>query len=233
MDSEWHIRRQIVEFSKRIYDKGYVAATDGNVSHRLTGDRVLVTPSGSCLGELQPNDLVCVSLAGHSASGPRKPTSELALHLSVYGIRPDVNAVVHAHPPIANAFSFAGQTLDQCVIPEVVQGFGVIPTTEYATPSSEESARVVRELVKEYDALLLQRHGSVTVGPNLREAFFKLDKLEHAARITLAARQLGAVIPLSTDELRRLGAVRERLGLGSAQDIYTACALRNPQPAQR
>lgn len=223
MDSEWHIRRQVVEFSKRIYDRGFVAASDGNVSHRLSGDRVLVTPGGFCLGELQLNDLVCVNLAGRFLSGQHKPTSELGLHLAVYRIRTDVNAVVHAHPPIANAFSFAGQTLDQCVIPEVVLGFGVIPTTEYATPSSEEGPCVVQKLIRDHDALLLQRHGSLTVGPDLRDAYFKLDKLEHAARITLAARQLGTVIPLSADELARLGAVRERLGIGSAQDVYEAC----------
>lgn len=223
MDNEWDIRRQMAEICRRIYDKGYVAATDGNVSHRLTGDRVLVTPGGFSLGELQPNDLVCVGLGGHFLSGQQKATSELALHLVVYKVRVDVNAVVHAHPPIANAFSFAGQTLDPCVIPEVVSGFGVIPTTEYATPSSEEGPRVIQELIRDHDALLLQRHGSLTVGPDLRDAYFKLDKLEHAARITLAARQLGTVIPLSPGELQRLGAARERLGIGSAQEIIEAC----------
>jgi L-fuculose-phosphate aldolase len=228
MNNEWDIRRQIVAISKRVYDRGYVAASDGNVSHRLAGDRVLVTPSGSCLGELQPNDLACVGLAGQSLGGRQRPTSELPLHLAVYAMRPDVSAIVHAHPPIANAFSFAGQKLDQCVIPEVVLGFGAIPTTPYATPSSEEGPRVIGELIRDYDALLLERHGSLTVGANLRDAFFKLDKLEHAARTTLAARQLGAVIPLSQDELQRLGEVRERMGLGSAHELFEICARRSP-----
>lgn len=231
MDSEWHIRRQLVEISKQIYDRGYAAASDGNVSHRLTGDRVLVTPGGFCLGELQPSDLVCVNMAGHCFSGRNRPTSELPLHLAVYAIRSDVNAVVHAHPPIANAFSFAGQTLDQCVIPEVVLGFGAIPTSAYATPSSEEGPRVIQELIREHDAILLQRHGSLTVGPSLRDAYFKLEKVEHAAQITLAARQLGTVIPLSADELQRLAAVRERLGIGSAQDVYDACGYNRPPVA--
>lgn len=224
MDSEWHIRRQIVDISKRVYERGFVAATDGNVSGRLSGGRVLVTPGGSCLGELEPTDLACVDMSGRFLGGRGKPTSELSLHLTVYAMRPDVDAVVHAHPPIANAFSFAGQTLEQCVIPEVVAGFGTIPTTEYATPSTEESARVIRDLIGDHDAILLQRHGSLTVGPDLRDAFFKLDKLEHAAQITLAARQLGVVIPLSPDELRRLGEMRERLGIGPAQEIYDACS---------
>jgi L-fuculose-phosphate aldolase len=219
MDSEQQIRRQIVETSKRVYDKGYVAASDGNVSHRLGDERVLVTPGGFCLGDLQPDDLVCVTMNGRLTRGRHKATSELALHLAVYAARPDVKAVVHAHPPIANAFSFAGQTLDQCVIPEVVLGFGAIPTTEYATPSSDEGPRVIAELIRDFDAILLQRHGSLTVGPDLRDAYLKLDKLEHAAVTTLAARQLGAVIPLSPDELRRLGEVGERLGLGPARRI--------------
>lgn len=224
MNSEWQVRRQIVDISKRVYDRGFVAATDGNVSHRLSGDRVMVTPSGSCLGELDPTDLACVSLSGRFLDGRSKPTSELALHLTVYAMRPDVEAIIHAHPPIANAFSFAGQTLEQCVIPEVVAGFGTIPTTEYATPSTEESAHVIRALIRNHDAILLQRHGSLTVGPNLRDAFFKLDKLEHAAQITLAARQLGAVIPMSQDELRRLGEMRERLGGRPAHELIAACA---------
>ena len=229
MDSEWHIRRQIVEFARRTHDKGFVAATDGNVSHRLHGDRILVTPSGHSLGELEPRDLVCVDLAGRFLSGAHRPTSELALHLTVYQSRADVNAALHAHPPIANAFSFAGQTLDQCVIPEVVIGFGTIPTTAYATPSSEEGAQVIRELIKDHDGLLLQRHGSLTVGATLRDAYYKLEKIEHAAVITLAARQLGHVIPLSPDEIRRLAAVSERYGWAQGPSVLQACGVLNSQ----
>jgi L-fuculose-phosphate aldolase len=225
MDSEWHIRRQIVEFAKRTYDKGFVAATDGNVSHRVSGDRILVTPSGSCLGELQPGDMVCVDVTGRFLSGSHKPTSELALHLAVYQTRPDVSAVLHAHPPIANAFTFAGESLDQCVIPEVVLGFGTIPTTAYATPSSDEGPQVIRDLIKDHDGLLLQRHGSLTVGATLRDAYYKLEKIEHAAVITLAARQLGHVIPLSPDEIRRLAAVSERYGWGPGRNVFRACGL--------
>ena len=227
MDSEWHIRREMVEFGQRIYAKGLVAATDGNLSHRLSGDRLLITPSGSCLGELQPTDLAVVDAAGRILSGPRRPTSELPLHLTAYRVRPDICAVVHAHPPIANAFSFAGESLEQCVIPEVVVGFGTIPTTPYATPSSEEGARVITELIRDHDGLILQRHGTVTVGNCLRDAYFKLEKIEHAAHITLMARLLGRVIPLSTDELRRLGQASERMGWGPAERIVSACGIKN------
>lgn len=229
MDSEWHIRKVMVEIGKRVYGKGFVAATDGNLSHRISGDRVLISPSGFCLGEMQPTDLAVVDLAGRFLTGPHKPTSELPLHLTAYRVRPDINAVVHAHPPTANAFSFAGESLEQCVIPEVVIGFGTIPTTRYATPSCEEGAEVITELIRDHDGLVLQRHGTVTVGLNLRDAYFKLEKIEHAAQITLMARLLGKVIPLSEDELRRLGQVSERMGWGPAEQIHKACNA-NPPP---
>ena len=229
MDSEWHIRRQMVAIGKRVYDKGLVAATDGNLSHRLAGDRVLISPSGFCLGEMQPTDLVVVDLAGRHLTGPHTPTSELPLHLTAYRIRPEISAVVHAHPPTANAFSFAGESLEQCVIPEVVVGFGTIPTTAYATPSSEEGAQVISDLIRDHDGLILQRHGVVTVGKCLRDAYYKLEKIEHAAHITLMARLLGKVIPLSENELHRLGQVSERLGCGPAGAIYDACKVNPPQ----
>ena len=228
MDSEWHIRKEMIEVGKRVYDKGFVAATDGNLSHRLSGDRVLITPSGFCLGEMQPTDLAVVNMTGRLLTAPHQPTSELPLHLTAYRNRPDINAVVHAHPPTANAFSFAGESLEQCVIPEVVVGFGTIPTTAYATPSSDEGARVIAELIRDHDGLILQRHGTVTVGGCLRDAYFKLEKIEHAAHITLLARLLGKVIPLSEDELRRLGQVSERMGWGSAEGIYQACKVNPP-----
>ena len=113
MDSEWHIRKEMIEIGKRVYDKGFVAATDGNLSHRLSGDRVLITPSGFCLGEMQPTDLAVVNMTGRLLTAPHQPTSELPLHLTAYRNRPDINAVVHAHPPTANAFSFAGESLEQ------------------------------------------------------------------------------------------------------------------------
>jgi len=228
MDNEWHIRRQMVAIGKRVYDKGFVAATDGNLSQRLTGDRVLISPSGFCLGEMQPTDLVAVDMTGRHLTGPHKPTSELPLHLAAYGLRPDIQAIVHAHPPTANAFSFAGESLEQCVIPEVVVGFGTIPTTAYGTPSCEEGAQVISELIRDHDGLILQRHGTVTVGKCLRDAYFKLEKIEHAAHVTLMARLLGKVIPLSEDELRRLGQTSERLGWGPASAIYNACKVNPP-----
>lgn len=206
-----------------MHERQYVAATDGNLSARLTGDRILVTPSGACLGELAPQDLVSVSLRGDFLSGRGRPTSELAVHLAVYVARADVHAVVHAHPPYANAFSYAGKSLDGCVFPEVVIGLGHIPTSDYATPASAEGAEAIRSLIATHDAILLQRHGSLTVGGSLRDAYLKLEKLEHTAKVLFLARQLGAVVSLSADEVNRLADVAGHYGWRSAEDVRRQC----------
>jgi L-fuculose-phosphate aldolase len=227
MDSEWRARRLIVQYARRMYERGLVAATDGNISARLAGDRLLVTPSGCCLGELAPDELLITDGKGRALSGRGRPTSESAIHAAVYAVRSDVHAVVHAHPPYANAFSFAGRELDACVIPEVVVGLGRVPTTPYATPSSPEGAAVVSELIRRHDALLLQRHGSVTVGADVRDAFLKLEKLEHAAQVLFLARQLGPVTPLSADELARLSGVAAHYGWRPPGFVQGQC----PPPA--
>jgi L-fuculose-phosphate aldolase len=227
MSSDWPLRREIVEIARRVWERGYVAASDGNISARTTGGQLLITASGTTFADLTPDDVVQVTTEGRVIGGRRKPSSEMLLHLEVYRQRSDVSAVVHAHPPIATAFSFAGQSLEECVIPEVVAIFGTIPTTRYATPSTDEGPQVIREFIREHDALILQRHGSLTVGRTLREAYYKLEKLEHSAQVMLAARQLGRVIPMSTDELTRLARVRERLGLGPAEDVFRHCPPRD------
>jgi L-fuculose-phosphate aldolase len=137
----------------------------------------------------------------------------MPLHLAVYETRPDVRAVIHAHPPIATAFSIAGVPLDECVIPEVVVSLGAIPTTEYASPSSPEGAEVIRRHIGECDALILARHGAVTVAEDVMRAYYKIEKLEYTAQVVLAARQLGRVQTLSPDEVKKLMALRERFGL--------------------
>ncbi|RMF78206.1 MAG: class II aldolase/adducin family protein [Planctomycetota bacterium] len=221
--TDFNARRAVVEFARRTYEKGLVAATDGNLSHRIARDRVLVTPSGFCLGEIGPDDLCVVSLDGRNVAGAHEPTSETPMHLEVYRRRPDVQAVVHAHPPITNAFSFAGQELDPCVIPEVVVSLGRVPTAPYSTPSCEEGPAAIRDLIRGHDAIILARHGTLTVGKTMREAYYRTEKLEHAAEVLFAARQLGPIQPLSADELRRLADVCERHGWRKREFIYRAC----------
>lgn len=155
------------------------------------------------------------------------------MHLAVYAKRPDVNAVIHAHPPITTALTVAGVELAQCVIPEVVITMGRIPTADYATPCTEEGAEVVRRMIRETDAIILDRHGSLTVGETLEAAYFKLEKLEHAAHVTATAKMLGQVKVLPEGEVQKLVALRQKLGVKSRAnpcDSCRACAVDPPLP---
>ena len=202
---ERDFRQALVEVCARMYSRGTIVALDGNVSCRLPHGTFLTTPKGVCKGDLAPEMLVIVDAKGKSVSGG-EPTSELKLHLEVYKQRPDVEAVVHGHPPLATAFSVAGVPLAGCIIPEVVLTLGEqIPVAAYGTPSTEELPQSISELVKHHDAILLDRHGSVTVGKTVWDAYFKLEKLEYAAQVTLTSKQLtGRVRTLDPGELGRL-----------------------------
>ena len=212
MLSEFQTRREIVEIGRRLWERGYVAANDGNISARV-GDRIVVTPTGLSKGFLKPDDMVVVSMSGDKLSGGADPTSELPMHLAVYGARADVNAVVHAHPPKATGFAVAGVPLAQCVLPEVILSLGEVPLAGYATPSTEEVARAVAEFIPKHNAILLSNHGALTLGPDLTAAYYRMETVEHFAEITLAARALGGPSPLSSDDVRKLLSVREKLGL--------------------
>ncbi len=230
---EWRLRREMVSVAKRIDERRLVAASDGNISVRIGGGRfgtgrILITPSGIALGSLRPQDIVMIDHKGRLLSGDLKKSSEYRLHLMVYEVRCDVQAVIHAHPPVANAFTFAGVPLDPCIVPEVVATLGRIPTSDYGTPATDEGATVARELIAEHDAIMLQRHGSVTVGESLVSAYHKLEKLEHTAEVLLAAYQLGGPKKLSQEEIEKLGKLREDLGIGAASDVLRAC-----RPADR
>ncbi len=202
--NDWRIRREIIEIGKLLYERGLSAATDGNISFRIAEDRILITASGTCLGELEPTDIIYADLSGNKLSGDGNVSSETPMHLAIYNCRADVKAVVHAHPPIATGFTIAGISLAGCVIPEIVMTMGEVPTTRYATPSTAEGASVVKELITNHDALLLDRHGAITIGRTLQEAFYKMEKIEYAAKVTLTARQLGNTRNLTAEELERL-----------------------------
>ncbi len=207
--TEAQAREEIVRVCRLLWKRGYVAATDGNVSVRLGPDRMLATPSGLSKGFLREDQLVLTDLSGvlaspaPSAAGLR-PSSELRMHCAVYRERPDVLAVVHAHPPVATACTVAGVSLMQPVLPEVLVTLGGVPTAQYARPSSAEGAVVVRELIRGHDALLLDHHGTLTVGRSAFEAYLKLEKVEHAALVLLGARQLGGVRELAPEEAEAL-----------------------------
>lgn len=207
------LRREIVEVGRRVYNRGYVAANDGNISARLDRGRVLITPSGVSKGFMKPEDLIVVDLAGKVLEGRKKPSSELLMHLRIYQERPDVNGVVHAHPPYATGFAVAGIPLTQCVLPEVIVSLGGIPLAEYGTPGTEELFKPVLKYIKDYDAFLLANHGALSIGPSVMAAYFKMETLEHFAQIATVAIQLGGLKTLGEAEVRELIALRQNFGI--------------------
>ncbi|MFC1735680.1 class II aldolase/adducin family protein [Candidatus Hydrogenedentota bacterium] len=213
MATERELRKDICEIGRLMAEKDLVVATDGNISVKLGPNRFLATPSGLAKGRLTPDDLIVVDAQGSKVSGRRKPTSEIKMHMIAYEQRPDVGAAIHAHPPTATAFTIAGVTLAQCVIPEVVFTLGVIPTSDYATPGTGETAEVVRDLVSKCDAMLLDRHGTLTIGPDIWDAYKKLEKVEHCAQVTMMARLLGNVKTLDPKQVGELKKVREMFNL--------------------
>jgi L-fuculose-phosphate aldolase len=227
--SEHELRREMIRVGRLMWERGYVAATDGNLSVRAGANRLLVTASGVSKGFLSDEDLVVISLDGKPVSSYRGrdsgPSSEIAMHLEVYRQRPDVNAVVHAHPPLSTAFSIAGVSLARCVIPEVIVTLGGIPTAEYATPGTSEVPGSIQEAIRDYDALILAHHGSLTVGDTLWEAYLRLEKVEHTAEITLAAQQLGQVNTLSPQAVEKLTEKRRELLQRQGRDLCEGCTV--------
>jgi L-fuculose-phosphate aldolase len=210
--NESQLREAICEVGRRMYARGLVAATDGNISVLLEPGVYLCTPSGVSKGFMHPADLLLADAEGNRLAGSGKVTSEFFTHLAAYEERPDIAAVCHAHPPVATGFTLAGKSLSECVLPEVVMTIGGIPTTPYATPGTREGNEVVRDLIRQCDAVMLDRHGAVTVGPDLFDAYFKLEKLEHAAESLLVAHQLGGPALLDAEDVRKLGLAREAYG---------------------
>ena len=210
----------ILQAGRRMYDRGYVAANDGNISVRLSDERLLVTPSGLSKGFLRQSDLVVTDMQGERISGKLKPTSEIKMHLKAYELREDVGAVVHAHPPYATAFAVAGIPLSGCILPEVIVSLGSIPLASYGTPSTEEIPRSIESVVIKSDAFLLKNHGVMTVGPDVLNAYHKLETVEHFAKISFIARHLGPVSSLARDEVAKLFDLRQQMGITGA---YPGC----------
>jgi L-fuculose-phosphate aldolase len=202
--NERHLRRQIVEVHRRIYDLGFSVANDGNTSVRTERDRILITPRGRNKAKLSPSDIVTIDLDGTAVGGSYKPSSEIFIHLGIYRTRPDVRAIIHAHPPYAVACTLAGVSLEEYILPELILSLGKIPTTPYVTPATAESGKVVSECIKNHDALIMDRHGSITVGVSLEDALVKLERIEHAAKIVAIGRSMGTLTPLPKPEGDRL-----------------------------
>ena len=196
--------REIVQVGRRLYERGLVGGGEGNISVRLDAARVLATPSGVSKGFLDPAALVVTDMQGKQLTGEGRPSSELKMHLRIYGLRPDVQAVVHAHPPTATGFAIAGLSFDECVVPEIIATLGRVPLVPYATPSTEEVPDRIVPYVASHDALLLANHGAVTYGSNLEGAINAMESIEQAARSMLVAHLLGRVNRLSREDVDRL-----------------------------
>ena len=210
---EAKLRQEMVDIFKLMYQHRYIVAGDGNVTCKLSDKEILITPSGVPKGYMKPEDMVIMDYEGNKlCRNPFKPSTERRVHLEVYRVRPDVEAVCHAHPRHCIAFSLAGETLAQCMLPEVVITLGSIPTTKYVTPTSADGPLAVSGLIKDYNAIILNRHGSVTVGNTLMEAYNRLETIEHTAEITSIAKKLGPIEPLPKEEVAKLMAIGHSFG---------------------
>jgi L-fuculose-phosphate aldolase len=212
---EEQLRAEIVEVGRRMDARGYVASNDGNISTRLDKDRLLTTPKSVPKGYMTPDMMVIVDFEGKKVAGDRDPSSELPMHLEIYRNRPDVNAVVHAHPPTATGFATAGVPLTRAVLAEVVTTLGSIPIAEYGTPSTAELPAAVRKYIKAHDGMLLANHGAVTCGTNVMSAYYKMETIEHFAKISLVARLLGGENLISREEVERLQGLRGMYGIAA------------------
>jgi L-fuculose-phosphate aldolase len=192
----------IIHVGRRMYERGYVAANDGNVSVRISQDRVLATPTGMSKGFMARSDLVVVDMTGRKVSGKREPTSEVKMHLRAYELRDD-----------ATAYAVAGIPLEECILPEVILTLGSVPLAHYGTPSTEEVPKSIEGVVMRSDAFLLKNHGVMTVGPDVLGAYHKMETVEHFAHISFIAGQLGRVKPLTREEVDKLMNLREHLGI--------------------
>lgn len=198
------VRRQIVDVCRRLYERGLIAGQDGNVSVRLAPDRILVTPAGMSKVDVGSADLVELSLAGKPVRGAHRASSEVLVHLRVYQRRPDVQAVVHAHPPTATGFAVAGEGFSDCVLPELIYQLGHVPLVPYATPGTDALADQFEPWLATHNAFLMANHGALTLGSSLVIAHQRMESLEHAAKILLTARLLGRVTELTHAQVHAL-----------------------------
>jgi L-fuculose-phosphate aldolase len=202
--TERKYRQEIVRYGRMLHERCFVAAMDGNLSVRLKNDRVLVTPTCLSKGAMEPADMVVVNMEGRRVAGRRNVTSEIGMHLLIYSLRPDVQAIVHAHPPTATGFAAAGVALTEPLVCEVVMGLGCIPLARYGTPGTSELTQTLEPYVPNYDAILMSNHGVVTYGDTLEHAYMKMETVEHFAQIALVTHLLGRQQPLKDVEIEKL-----------------------------
>jgi L-fuculose-phosphate aldolase len=233
--SEEEYRADLVDICHRVYQKGWVAMNDGNVSIRLDNNRILCTPTAVSKGLIGLDDIIVCDLDGNKLCGKRECTSEIAMHNTIYSIRSDVQSVVHAHPPVATGFASAGRALDKALLPEVIIQLGAVPLASYGLPGTPALSEGMLPFIPHYDALLLENHGCTTFGRDVWEAFFRMEMVEHFARITFVAEMLGGARALPREEVEKLFAARRRYNVNSRAAMQpgmplVAEDLFEPQP---
>jgi len=225
LKSEREYRQDIVDIGKLVYEKGWVAANDGNISFRLDGNKILCTCTGISKGMMTVDDLIICDLEGNKIEGSRERTSEIAMHLTIYQMRPDVHSVLHAHPPVATGFAVAGRPLTLALLPEVIIGLGCVPLAEYGLPGTPALTEGMLPYIPKYDAILMGNHGCVCYGEDVQKAFFKMETVEHFARIALVAEMLGGPKILPKQEVDKLFDSRTRYGVKSHTVMEPGCPV--------
>jgi L-fuculose-phosphate aldolase len=221
MINEFQIKQQMCEIGRRVYARGFAAANDGNITYRVNQREIFCTPTMVCKGFLKPDDICTVDYEGKQLAGKRKRTSEVMLHLAVYKNRPDVQAVVHCHPPHATAFAVAHEPIPKCILPEVEVFLGEVPVARYETPGDHRFASTILPFVKNCNTIILANHGTVTFGPDLEKAYWNSEIIDAYCKILILAKQLGPVNYFSEGKTRELLALKKRLG-------YDDPRLQNP-----
>lgn len=222
--SEWKLREEMCEVGRRVYNKGFAAANDGNISYRLGEDRVLCTPTRVSKGFMKPDDLCIVDMDGKQVSGKRKRSSEILLHLAIMKARPDVKSCVHCHPPHATAFAVAHEPIPKCTMPEFEVFLGEVAITPYETPGGQAFADTVVPYVKDTDVIILANHGTITAGSDLMDAYFKTEIIDAYCRILILTKQLGRVNYYSDDKAAELLKLKPLLGI---RDVRLERGLEN------
>jgi L-fuculose-phosphate aldolase len=206
-------KKEIIKVGKELYDRGLIVGGDGNLSIKIEQEKILCTPKGVCKGKLSPEQICIVDLDGNTLNGDYQPSSELKMHLEVYQQRPDINAVCHAHPPLATGFACSGQALDKAMLAEVILTMGYIPLAPYAMPSTEEVPLSIRELIRNHDAVMLANHGVLTAALDLTTAYNRMETIEHFAKISLVTRILGQESLLTGEQVQRLKTIWDGKGV--------------------
>ena len=235
MNSEFELKKMIIEIGRRIWTRGYVAANEGNISVRISDNELLTTPTGVSKGFMTQDMIIKMTMDGKvlTRSEKYRPSSEVKMHIEVYKQREDIRSVIHAHPPYCTSFAVAGIPLDKCVLPEAVLTLGAVPIAPYGTPSTMEIPDSIKPFLQKSDAVLLANHGALTFGQDLISAYHKMETLEHSAHIVYLSIGLGNVNMIPPDQVEKLMEIRDKLNIqGRVTDCVTngSCST-NQKPA--